>query len=518
MLSLNQMVEAHADSRPDHLALTGFGGDFTYAELKTESWKIANQLLADGFNKGTRFALFTPNASAAVVAQMGAFRMGGVWCNVNLKNEVEDNIDILSRGNCEVMFYHSAVAGEARRIIDAVPSLKLALCIDKATDQQAYLFDWSASAAAEEPRVKIDQQQDIGYQGNTGGTTGLPKLTQSGHIFLVKNASALAELMPVEEGVRNLAVAPITHAGGILCLGCLVAGGTNVMMASPQPDAILDLLEQEHITTVFLPPTLVYVLLKTPGIEARDFSYLRYLLTAGAPMAAEKIAEASEIFGKVMCQALGQTEAGFPLTFISPTETAEAVGDPAKRHRLASCGKISPVLDALAIMDEDGNLLPAGAQGEIVMQGDTIMKGYLGDEAASAEVQQHGWHHTGDVGYIDEEGYLYVCDRIRDLIISGGFNIFPHEVEQVLLTHPSVQECAVVGVQHEKWGEMVTGAIELVPGVELDEEGIITLCKEKLGSMKAPKKVVALDALPRSPVGKVLKREIRRLLNEQITI
>ena len=383
-----------------------------------------------------------PNASVGVVAQLGGLRMGGVWCNVNLKNKIDDNISILDRGQCEVLFYHSAVEADALRLIAEVPSLRLAVCLDQATEQAAYLFDWCADAGEDEPSIEIDQLEDIGFQGNTGGTTGLPKLTQSGHVLLSKGAQAFIELTPVEGVARNLAVAPITHAGGILCLGALAAGATNVMMGVPTPDAIIDQLEQHKITTIFLPPTLVYVLLKFPGVRERDFSNLRYLLTAGAPMAADKIVEATEVFGPVLCQALGQTEAGFPLTWISPQQVIEAIDDPSKRERLASCGQKSSVLDELAIMDDNGNLLSSGEQGEIVMRGETVMKCYLGDPKASEEMKLFGWHHTGDIGYLDADGFLYIKDRKRDLIISGGFNIFPYEVEQGLLLHPDVQECA----------------------------------------------------------------------------
>jgi len=281
-----------------------------------------------------------------------------------------------------------------------VPSIKLALCVDKSTERDDYLFDWIASASTEEPSVDIDLLNDIGFQGVTGGTTGLPKLTLSSYMLFTKCANAFRKHMHVEGGGRNLVVAPITHAGGMLMQGMLAAGATNYMIQTPEPNAILDLLEQQEITTLFLPPTLVYVLLKIPRIERRDFSSMRYLLTAGAPMAANKIEEATKVFGNVMCQGLGQTEVGFPVTFIGPAETSEAISDSSKRERLSSCGKSCEVLDDLAIMDEAGNLLPVGEQGEIVMKGDTVIKNYLNDEVATLEVQRYGWHHTGDVGFL----------------------------------------------------------------------------------------------------------------------
>jgi acyl-CoA synthetase (AMP-forming)/AMP-acid ligase II len=514
MSELHRLIEAHAENSPEQLALTGSGGDVTYAELRAASWKVANALLSGGFGKGTRFAIFTPNCSPAVVAQIGALRAGAVWCYVNLRNTIADNIDILSRGECEVLFFHSSVAAEARALQADVASLRLAICLDTTLGDLPSLTDWMSNAPDEEPEVAINDDVDIGFQGNTGGTTGLPKLTQSTFAILGRGAGAFVDLLAVQGDARNLAVAPITHAGGIVLMGSLAAGATNVMMATATPAAIAESLERDRITTVFLPPTLVYVLLTLPGIRDRDFSALRYLMVAGAPMAPVKIVEAVELFGPVMCQGFGQTESGFPLTFITPEETAEAVSDEALRGRLASCGRVTPLLDQLAIIDRDGQECPAGELGELVVQGSGVMKHYLGDPLATAEVQVGGWHHTGDIGHLDDDGFLYISDRKRDLIISGGFNVFPYEVEQALLSHPQVQECAVVGIPHAKWGEQVTGVVELVPGGHLEPEELISHARKIVGSMKAPKEIFMMESLPRSAVGKVLKREIRASLTE----
>ena len=517
MSELHRLIEAHADSCPDRLALTGAGGDVTYAELRASSWRVANALLAAGFPKGTRFAIFTPNCSPAVVAQIGALRAGHVWCNVNLRNTVTDNTDILTRGGCEVLFFHSSVAAEAATLQTEVPSLRLSICLDTPTNGCQSLTDWSGLANGDEPNVLIHDDADIGFQGNTGGTTGLPKLTQSTFAILSRGAAAFVKLLAVQGEARNLAVAPITHAGGIVLMGSLAAGATNVMMATPTPGGIANSLEQNRITTVFLPPTLVYVLLTLPGIADRDFSSLRYLMVAGAPMAPVKIIEAVELFGPVLCQGFGQTESGFPLTFITPQETAEAVSDQALRSRLASCGRITPLLDRLAIIDNDGQELPAGELGELVVQGASVMTHYLNDPEATAEAQAGGWHHTGDIGYLDDDGFVYISDRKRDLIISGGFNVFPYDVEQALLAHPAVQECAVVRLPHDKWGEQVTGVVEPVPGASIDTEELIAHARNIVGPMKAPKEVFVMDVLPRSAVGKVLKREIRTALAQKRT-
>jgi len=307
----------------------------------------------------------------------------------------------------------------------------------------------------------------------------------------------------------NLAVAPITHAGGGIALAQFQFGGASVFMDAPDLDRMLDLIQSERVTTLFLPPTLIYLLLAHPKLSVTDTSSLRYLISAAAPISPDRLAEGVEKLGPVMCQAYGQTEAGFPLTWISPAEVAEALSDQTKRHRLLSCGRPTLICAGMEVMGQDGRILPPGNTGEIVMRGPTAMREYLDDPAATKEVQAHGWHHTGDIGYRDADGYLYITDRLRDMIVSGGFNIFPFEIEQVLFAHPSVQDCAVIGVPDPKWGEAVKACVQLKPGAVVSAENLIAACKAALGSMKAPKSVDFLDQLPRSPVGKVLKRELR---------
>jgi acyl-CoA synthetase (AMP-forming)/AMP-acid ligase II len=232
-------------------------------------------------------------------------------------------------------------------------------------------------------------------------------------------------------------------------------------------------------------------------------------LVGAAPFAPEKIVEAVRRLGPIVCQAYGQTECGMPITFMPAHDVADAVADPAKRHRLLSCGQQTHIVEALEIMDEDGRILGPDQQGEIVIRGPTEMQGYLDDEAATVEIKKFGWLHTGDIGRRDADGYFYITDRKRDMIVSGGFNIFPFEVESALMEHPGVQDCAVIGVPDEKWGEAVKAYVQLKPGSTAISDELIAFVKEKIGSMKAPKSVDFIDSLPRSPVGKVLKRDLR---------
>jgi acyl-CoA synthetase (AMP-forming)/AMP-acid ligase II len=495
-------------THPDRLALSGDGGDFTWREAYALANRIARRLRDRGHGSGERFAVLSPNTSIAFLSMLGGMRAGLAWCNLNMRAALPDILHILSAGRCNVLFFDESAAGMVAAIREAVPTLGEVVCIRGASDAAPTLADWlgDVSDAPLDFRVPEDSQ---GFQGATGGTTGRSKLTVAANRFMWVNMLGWASCLHFDEPPVNLAVAPITHAGGFIALGLGQFAATTIMMATPDVGHMIELIEQRRVNVLFLPPTLIYMLLAHPKAATADFSSLRYLIAAASPFAPEKIVEAVERLGPVVCQAFGQTESGFPTTFMSPKEMAEAVRDPAKRHRLLSCGRPTAIVEAMEVMDEQGRLLGPGETGEVVLRGPTMMDGYLDDPEATAEIQKFGWHHTGDIGKRDEDGYFYITDRKRDLIISGGFNIFPFEVESALMKHPAVQDCAVIGVPDAKWGEAVKACVQLKPGTQAGADELIEWAKGLIGSMKAPKSVDFVDSLPRSPVGKVLKRELR---------
>jgi acyl-CoA synthetase (AMP-forming)/AMP-acid ligase II len=278
-------------------------------------------------------------------------------------------------------------------------------------------------------------------------------------------------------------------------------------LTKPDPVALLDSIEKYRVTEFFLPPTVIYRLLDMPGIDQRDFSSLRYLMYGAAPMSVEKLKQALALFGPIMLQGYGQSEAPGAISFLRPGDHY-VDGKIASDERLSSCG-LPSVFNALAIMDDAGNPLPQGQTGEICVRGEIVMRGYYKDPEKTAQAIVNGWLHTGDVGSLDAEGFLHITDRKRDLIISGGFNVYPGEVEQVLWQHPAVLDCAVIGVPDIQWGEAVKAVVELKPGAVANQQELIAFCKEKLGSVRAPKSVDFVAVLPRSPVGKVLKKDLR---------
>jgi acyl-CoA synthetase (AMP-forming)/AMP-acid ligase II len=259
------------------------------------------------------------------------------------------------------------------------------------------------------------------------------------------------------------------------------------------------------LTYFYIPPTVLYSMLAHP--QARDFDYsaLRAIVLAAAPVAPAKFREAMDIFGPVMCQSFGQAEAPMFLTFLSTRDLVQA---PAASDHWSSCGRAT-LGQRIEIMADDGAILPPGQRGEIVARGDLVFAGYYDNPQATEEVSRFGWHHTGDVGYKDDSGFVYIVDRKKDMIVTGGFNVFSAEVEHVIAGHPAVEDCAVIGVPDEKWGEAVKAVIQLKPGSLATEDEIVGMVKGTLGSVHAPKTVDFVASLPRSPNGKVLKREIR---------
>jgi fatty-acyl-CoA synthase len=306
-----------------------------------------------------------------------------------------------------------------------------------------------------------------------------------------------------------LNVAPLSHAAGVVAIAAFTFGATNIVMTNRnfEPLEVLSSIEYHKVTHLYLPPTALYKLLAFPEVSYFDYSSLRFLLLAGSPVAPDKLQKAVDIFGPCMCQCYGQTEAPMLLTWLDPqTVAAAAAGN--HPERLRSCGKATSAV-RLAVMDEEGRLLPPQQKGEIVARGTLVTPGYFNLPGATEEIRKYGWHHTGDVGYRDEDGYFYIVDRKKDMIITGGFNVFSVEVETGIMALRDVDECAVIGVPDDTWGEAVKAIVVLREGASLSEQAVIMHCKTTLGGMKAPKSVEFRAEIPKTQAGKVDRKSLR---------
>jgi fatty-acyl-CoA synthase len=301
-----------------------------------------------------------------------------------------------------------------------------------------------------------------------------------------------------------LVSAPITHAAGPIALSTLSLGGTQVILPGFDAEKVLGCIETYQISHMYLPPTALYQLLASPNIGQHDMKSLRIFIIVGSPVSPEKLRIAVETFGPCMCQGYGQVEAPMIVTWLSPEVVAAAA---AGEHpeRLASCGRATRSVQ-VGIMDDDGKLLPNGEAGEIVVRGVLVSHSYFEKPEATAEVRTFGWHHTGDVAKRDDDGFFYIVDRKKDMVVSGGFNVFTTEVEAAITELSHVRECAVIGIPHEKWGEAVH-AIVVAEGIDATE--IIAHAKARLGGVKSPKSVQFMDSLPRTANGKIDKKALR---------
>jgi acyl-CoA synthetase (AMP-forming)/AMP-acid ligase II len=400
------------------------------------------------------------------------------------------------------------------RILPELPKLSVLVCLDKALSFAPSLQTW-LDGVGDEP-LEVDPVDDIAMIVGTGGTTGQPKgVMLSGRNLETMSALTLMSY-PFEGRPVYLALAPLTHAAGVLCFPILAMGGRIVIMPKADLTDFLKLIAQKRVTHTFLPPTLIYMLLEHPKLAETDRSSLQCFWYGAAPISATRLEEAIGKIGHVMAQLFGQTEAPMMISTMAPKDHFHPDGTIA-RERLASAGRPSPLLQ-VGVMDEDGHLLPTGERGEIVVRGSLVMPGYYKNPEATAQVSRHQWHHTGDIGYLDAENFLYIVDRAKDMIITGGFNVYSIEVEQALLQHPDVMESAVFGLPDAKWGERVAAVVQLHAGRSLSADEIIAFVKVRIGSVKAPKQVDIWPDLPRSKVGKVLKKEIRaKFLADQKT-
>jgi acyl-CoA synthetase (AMP-forming)/AMP-acid ligase II len=477
----------------------------SYREVQARSHRIAAALIADGFAAEDKAAVISPNDAVAFECVLGILRADGAWVPINIRNAVAENMYVLNQLDVTVLFFHSSVAEQVAQFRSVCPRIRTYVCIDRGLPDARELERWIADCDGPAPERGRGRDALVTISG-TGGTTGRPKGVMWSNLTWQTFIGNFHACFPVREPPVYLVVAPMTHAAGTFGMVLMAAGATVVILPGFDAEAVMAAIQRHRVTTLFLPPTAIYAMLSHPQRRNYDYTSLQYFFYTAAPMSVAKLREAIDVFGPVMTSMYGQVEAPATCTYLPPWELVK--DGVINEKLLASCGR-QTLHARVAIMDDDGNLLEQGQTGEIVVRGNLVMLGYYKDEQATREVSRFGWHHTGDIGYFDAEGYLYIVDRKKDMIISGGFNVYSTEVEQVLVSHPAVMDCAVVGVPDEKWGEAVTAVVELKPGLLITAAELIEFAKARLGSIKSPKKVELWPSLPRSSAGKVLKKLIR---------
>ncbi|HEX4107395.1 MAG TPA: long-chain fatty acid--CoA ligase [Solirubrobacteraceae bacterium] len=481
----------------------------TYTELHERVLAIAGNLLGLGLRKGDRVAFVLANGPECVEVLYGCFAAGLVVVPVNARLHPKEMAYIVENSGARVLVHGVEYdEGIKANLAHFGPQLSERVCLgaDGGTMPYSALLD---AGSALERHLDLEPE-DLSWLFYTSGTTGRPKGATWNHRTIRTLAmNHLADVHNIAVGEVVLHVAPMSHGGGIVGLPAMARGAHQVIAtsASFNPEQLFADVERLRVGHIaFMAPTMIIKMLQDFVPNKYDLSSLQAITYGGAPMHVTDLKAAVAAFGPIFAQIFGQGEAPMTISGLPAAEHAELIarGD----RRIGSAGRIRTDVEC-RIVDADDNEVGPGVEGEVCARGDVVMVGYWNNPEATAETLRGGWLHTGDIGMIDEDGYLFILDRTKDMIISGGNNVYPREVEEVIVTHPAVSAVCVLGIPDEYWGEAVHAVVVLEPGASLGERELIEFCAESLAGYKKPKAVDFVDELPVSAYGKVERRTLR---------
>ena len=471
----------------------------TFAQSWQRGLRLANALLGMGLKPGDRVGSLEDNGIAAVDFFLAATIANLVRVPLYPRNSAETHGHMLGHTVCRAVIAASEYVSELDGLLEALPKLEKIICRDDGYE------NWLAGFPDDDPDVPV-APDDYFIVRHTGGTTGLPKGVAYTHrAWLAAGRDWTFLFPPIEPGDKCLHIAPISHGSGYLFVPMWLSGACNVLLDHFDAGAALACIEAEPIQYLFVVPAMLNLMNRDPKARSRDFSKLKCMQVGAAPIADDTALTAREIFGDTLWQGYGQTEA-VPVTMMGPRQWfAEIEGS----EPLRSCGLVLPFAD-VEIWDENNKPLAQGEEGEIALRCDGQMAGFWDDPEATAERMVDGWVLTGDIGMIDRNGYLYLLDRAGNMIVSGGYNIYPAELENVLCDHGDIVEAAVFAVPDEHWGESPMAVCMVSENSAVTAEELIAFCAERLGSYKRPKAVLLTsEPLPKSAVGKIQRKVLR---------
>jgi len=478
------------------------GGTLTVGEVRDAASQFIQALQSLGIGPGSRVGLLSPNRPEVLHVANASQIMAAIYSPMHPMGSFNDHLFAATDGQMDVLIFDADRYGPRAVELQAqIPSLKLL-----AFGQHESAEDLALLASSFKPKkivAPIVNPDDVVRLGYSGGTTGKPKALAS----VQRTGLITMQLMMTEwewpAEPRFLSCTPLSHAGAAMFIPMLLKGGTMLVLPKFDPVTVMQTIQERRINCIMLVPTMIAALLDHPRFDEFDLSSLETVFYGASAIAPARLKEAIERIGSVFMQFYGQAEA--PMSICVLRKHEHDINDPL---RLASCGKPTPWLH-VELLDANNQPVADGEPGEICVRGPLVMNGYRDNPELTAEAFAGNWLHTGDVAIRDAEGFLRIVDRTKDMIITGGFNVYPRELEAILCEHPSVAEAAVFGVPHEKWGESVTAAVVLKPGKTADKAELMASVANRKGSFQAPKIVEFIDQIPQTPVGKPDKKALK---------
>jgi len=509
-MNVGALLTKSAKSYPNHTAVVYGTRKLTYAQFNGRVNRLANALRRLGVQAGEKVAVLQYNCPQTLESLFACFKAGCGAVPINFRLHPNEFAFIIDHSEAAAVILSQEFNESVMDIRDRIPKARHLIVL---SGGQGEFLDYENLMASEtEQFTDVDVHPDaLAWLFYTSGTTGMPKGAMLTHRNLMAmTMNFYADICPgfTPDDVI-LHAAPLSHGSGLYALPNIGKAAANVIPESKSfdPEMVLRLVQEHRVTNMFVAPTMVRLMIDSPAVTQYDHRSLKSLNYGGGPMLAEDLKEAMRKLGPCLVQLYGQAESPMTITYLPHWEHV-LQGTPEQLKRLSSAGFARTDVE-VKIFDSEDNELPPGDIGEIVTRSDLVMKGYWRNEESTAETLRHGWLHTGDVGYMDENGYLFIMDRSKDMIISGGENIYPREIGEVLIKHSAVKEVAVIGVPDPKWGEAVKAVVSVVEGKSVTEGELIAFCRDHIASYKKPKSVDFVDELPKNNYGKILKQELR---------
>ena len=486
---------------PERIAIVDGDRRLTYREVADRVSQLSGVFSEIGIARGNGLMVLSGNVAEALLVGVAARVVGGWQGALHPMGSASDHAFIVTDSESRALVFDPSYEEHAAELLQRVPNLQHAFSLGPTSTGEDLL------AAAERHTVRelvaVPEADDLCTLAYSGGTTGQPKGVMQSHRTVVEMTKLICLGWQLPPEIRFLATTPISHAAACLVLPAWLQGGAVVLQERFDPESFCRIVDEEQITLTFLVPTMLYALLDHPATSTARLSSLQTVMYGAAPMAPTRLREALDALGPIFVQLYGQAEAPATVTTLRKEEH-----DINRAELFGSCGQPLPGV-SVELHDDDDNEVPHGEVGEICVRGSIVSDGYWKRPELTAETFRNGWLHTGDMATRDADGYLYIVDRKKDMIISGGFNVFPREIEDVLISHPDVAMAAVIGIPDERWGEAVTALVVGRPGTHPDPRELIELVRERKGPVYAPKSLEIVDALPLTGIGKADRKAIR---------